>query len=179
MELVDLCQPVLAQLANAINYRCNLAIRDERAVVYIARAPAPNTLIGAMNVGSCLPAHGTVVGRILLSELSLEALRALYPEPALERFSPETPHDVESLYALLQRDRLAESVVGESYFESGYSSIAAPVRDHTRDIVAVISTIIPSSFIDPAQSEHLLQAVRRSASTFSTLLHCPASAAGG
>ncbi len=43
-----------------------------------------------MNVGTRLPAHATVLGRILLQDLSLGELRELYPEEQLEQFSPNT-----------------------------------------------------------------------------------------
>lgn len=169
-EMVDLCHPILAQLTTAIGYPCNLAIRDGRDVVYVARALAPNSLTGAMNVGARLPAHATLIGRLLLSELSLAELRALYPEEALEASSENTPRTVAALHQLLQQDRRQACLVGENYFENGYSSVAAPVRDHAQRIAAVISAIIPSSSIAPEQLEPLTSAVGGSAQQLSALL---------
>ncbi len=169
-EMVDLCQPILYRLAETIGFPVNLAILDERSVVYVARALVPNSLTGAMNVGSRLPAHVTTVGRLLLSDLSLEQLRELYPEKTLEVSSANTPTTVEALYQLISESKSQDTLVGESYFEDGYTSVAAVVRDKTGQIVSVVSAIIPSSSLDETQRDFLKTQVALSAQELSARL---------
>ncbi len=170
LEMVDLCQPILYRLAETIGFPVNLAILDERSVVYVARALVPNSLTGAMNVGSRLPAHATTVGRLLLSDYSLEQLRELYPEETLEASSVNTPKTVEALYELISASKSEDALIGESYFEDGYTSVAAVVRDKTGQIVSVISAIIPSSSLDETQRDFLKTQVASSAQELSARL---------
>ncbi len=162
-EMIELSQPILTRLAETIGFPVNLAILDQRNVVYVARALVPNSLTGAMNVGSRLPAHATTVGRLLLSDYSLEQLKERYPESELEASSANTPQNVEALYELVRQSKAKNVLIGESYFEDGYTSVAACVRDKSGQIASVISAIIPSSSIDQGQGEYLSAEVSKSA----------------
>jgi DNA-binding IclR family transcriptional regulator len=101
-----------------------------------------------VNVGTRLPAHATTHGHVLMGDLSLDELRALYPEKALERFTTQTPATVEELYERVKDDAARGYAISESSFENGISVISAPVRNDTGRIAAVITTTIPRSHID-------------------------------
>jgi DNA-binding IclR family transcriptional regulator len=122
-------------------------------------------------VGTRLPAHATVLGRILLEDLSLAELRALYPEEHLEVFSDSTPKTVLELFNMVEVDRQRGYVLGEGFYESSISTIAAPVRDGTGHIVAALGATIPSGHIDETRIDELVQLVRSSADELSGLLN--------
>ena len=104
LELTELGQPLLNHLCDEIRYPCNLVVRDGRSIVYVAKVSPSTLLTSTVNVGTRLPAHATVLGRILLQDLSLGDLRELYPEEHLEQFSPNTPKTVLELFDLVQSD---------------------------------------------------------------------------
>jgi len=170
LELTELGRPLLDRLRDEIAYPCNLVVRDGRSIVYVAKAVSPRPFASTVNVGTRLPAHATVLGRVLLEDLSLEELRALYPEPQLESFSESTPHTVDALYEMVQRDRERGYVLHEGFFESSISTIAAPVRDRTGKVVAALGATIPAAHIDPAQLDSMLEKVREAAGELSRLL---------
>ncbi len=87
LELTELGQPLLARLCDRVNYPSNLVVRDGRSIVYVAKVSPPSVFSSAVNVGTRLPAHATVLGRILLEDLSLSELRELFPEDHLEQNS--------------------------------------------------------------------------------------------
>ena len=97
----------------------------------MAKVTPPTPLTSSVRVGTRLPAHATLLGRILLADLSLPELRALYPEEHLEGHSPNTPKTVIELFDLVQSDRERGHVAGAGFYESSISTIAAPVRDHS------------------------------------------------
>ncbi len=132
LELTELGRPLLDRLRDDIHYPCNLVVRDGRSIVYVAKSVAARPFTSTVNVGTRLPAHATVLGRVLLEDLSLEALRELYPEPRLEVYSDSTPRTVEELYEMVQRDRQRGYVLHEGFFEASISTIAAPVRTAPR-----------------------------------------------
>ncbi|WP_296250051.1 IclR family transcriptional regulator [Pseudomonas sp. UBA4194] len=171
LELTELGQPLLARLCDKLNYPSNLVVRDGRSIVYVAKVSPPSVFSSAVNVGTRLPAHATVLGRILLEDLSLAELRELYPEEHLEQHSPCTPRTVLDLFDLVQNDRQRGFVRGEGFFESTISTVAAPVRDHSGSIVAALGVTIPTTQIGHVNFEELLHQVRRSADELSRLLN--------
>lgn len=171
LELTELGQPVIARLCDAIHYPCNLVVRDQRHIVYVAKVTPPTPLTSSVRVGTRLPAHATVLGRILLGDPSLAELRHLYPEEHLEVFSSGTPTTTLALFNMVQADRERGYAQGEGFFESSISTVAAPVRDHTRRIVAALGVTIPSAHIEASLLEKLVQSVCASAEELSTLLN--------
>ena len=171
LELTELGQPLLARLCDRVNYPSNLVVRDGRSIVYVAKVSPPSVFSNAVNVGTRLPAHATVLGRILLEDLSLAELRVLYPEEHLEQHSPCTPKTVMALFDLVQADRQRGFVSGEGFFESAISTVAAPVRDQSGGIVAALGVTIPTAQIGHVNFEELLNQVRRSADELSRLLN--------
>ena len=171
LELTELGQPLLARLCDRVNYPSNLVVRDGRSIVYVAKVSPPSVFSNAVNVGTRLPAHATVLGRILLEDLSLAELRELYPEEHLEQHSPCTPKTVMALFDLVQADRQRGFVSGEGFFESAISTVAAPVRDQSGSIVAALGVTIPTAQIGHVNFEELLNQVRRSADELSRLLN--------
>ena len=171
LELTELGQPVIARLCDDIRYPVNLVVRDQRSIVYVAKVTPPTPFASAVRVGTRLPAHATVLGRILLEDLSLAELRALYPEEHLEVFSDSTPKTVLELFNMVEVDRQRGYVLGEGFYESSISTIAAPVRDGTGHIVAALGATIPSGHIDATRIDELVQLVRNSADELSGLLN--------
>ena len=171
LELTELGQPIIERLCNDVRYPCNIVVRDGRSIVYVAKVTPPTPLTSSVRVGTRLPAHATVLGRVLLEDLSLAELRALYPEGQLEAHSSNTPKTVLDLFTLLQSDRSRAVVVGEGFYEASISTIAAPVRDHSTRIVAALGATIPSAHVDEAQQAELMQRVRAAAAELSHLLN--------
>lgn len=171
LELTELGQPVLQRLCDEIRYPCNLVVRDRRSIVYVAKVTPPTPFSSAVHVGTRLPAHATVLGRILLEDLTLAELRELYPEEHLEVFSHSTPKTVLELFDMVEVDRQRGYVLGEGFFESSISTIAAPVRGASGQIVAALGVTIPSGHIDDSRIDDLVQKVRASADALSRLMN--------
>jgi len=177
LELTELGQPLLARLCDRVNYPSNLVVRDGRSIVYVAKVSPPSVFSSAVNVGTRLPAHATVLGRILLEDLSLSELRELFPEEHLEQHSPCTPKNALELFDMVQADRQRGFVSGEGFFESSISTVAAPVRDGSSKIVAALGVTVPTAQIAHVNFNELLLQVRRSADELSRLLNYNSGAA--
>ena len=178
LELTQLGTPLLQRLCDDLRTPCNLVVRDGRSIVYVAKVAPPTPFASSVTVGTRLPAHATVLGRILLEDLTLVQLRALYPEDRLEVFSPSTPVSVDQLFDMVQADRQRGYVLGEGFFESNISTIAAPVRDHSGHIVAALGATITSGHIEESRMDEMVQRVRQSADEISGLLNYSPAPAG-
>jgi len=170
LELTELGAPLLNKLRDEIEYPCNLVVRDGRSVVYVAKSAASRPFASNVNVGTRLPVHATVLGRVLLEDLSLAQLREIYPEPQLQIYSDSTPRTVDALFEMVQQDRSRGYVLHEGFFEASISTIAAPVRDRTGKVTAALGATIPASRIDPEQLGLMVERVRASARELSRML---------
>jgi DNA-binding IclR family transcriptional regulator len=174
LELTEIGRPLLERLRDETQYSSVLVVRDGRSIVYVAKSSTPTPFVSSVNVGTRLPAHATVLGRVLLQDLTLPQLRELYPEEHLQAYSENTPPTVLDLFNLVQRDREQGYVQGEGFFERGISTVAAPVRDHSGKVVAALGATIPAPHIDAARQDQIVGRVRAAAAELSRLLdHAP------
>lgn len=170
LEMTEISRPLLERLRESIGYSTSLALRDGRAAVYVAKSVMPEPFASAANVGTRLPAHASVMGRVLLQDLDLPALRELYPEAQLKAYSEQTPATVEALHALLQQDRQRGYVVEEGFLAPGVCTVAAAVRNRGGQVVAALGATIPGTRIDPAQRDFIVAQVCAGAAELSQLI---------
>ncbi|WP_028225651.1 IclR family transcriptional regulator [Paraburkholderia ferrariae] len=149
LELTDFGQPVLERLRDSTGLSTHLLIRDGRDIVFVAKAQTRDPMFSSVkvHVGTRLPAHATVHGQVLMGDLTLAELRALYPEKQLERFTDRTPATVADLYARVRESAEQGYALSEASFETGISVVSAPVRDQSGRIVAAITATVPRSDI--------------------------------
>jgi DNA-binding IclR family transcriptional regulator len=174
LELTDLGLPIIEALRTATGLTSHILIRDGRDVVFVAKAQSQEPIFSSVkvNVGTRLPAHATTHGHVLMGDLSLDELRALYPEPVLQRFTRLTPETVEALYDMVRADVERGYAISQSSFERGISVVTAPVRNDTGRIVAVITITIPRPEIDATLMETgLVDKVRHAAAELSSRLN--------
>lgn len=174
LELTDLGLPIIEALRNDTGLTSHIVIRDGRDVVFVAKAQSHAPIFSSVkvNVGTRLPAYATTHGQVLMSDMTLDELKKLYPEPELERFTKQTPATVEDLYERVCDDARRGYAISESSFERGISVVSAPVRNDTGRIVAVITTTIPRPAIDAELLDSgLIDKVRRAADELSQRLN--------
>lgn len=171
LEISEMARPIVEQLRDDTGYAAQLAILDRRDVVFVVRASIASAFSSNVQVGTRMPAHATVLGRMFLANMGEAALRALYPEPRLPAHTPQTPKNISELKKLLAKDRERGYAVSESFFESGISAIAAPVRDGNGVVSAAISLSVPQAAIDPKLRDKLVRRVLAAAAQLSHRLN--------
>lgn len=171
LSMVELGRPLLERLRDSTNYSASLVVRDRRDVVYLHRAATRSPFATSVSVGTRLPAHATVLGQVLLGDLSLADLRALFPEPALTAHSDHTPRDVATLFRQVQATRERGWVVAEAYFEAHISTVAAPVRDGSGHTIAAVGLTVPGATMPADRKDVLIEATRQCARELSLLLN--------
>jgi DNA-binding IclR family transcriptional regulator len=174
LDLVELANPVLARLRDATGCSAHLAIRRGTDVIYLARHASRSAISSSVSVGTALPAHATIMGRVLLADLPDGELRALYAGQALGRFSDQTPTSLAGLRALLADDRRRGHAIGTAFFERGVTAVAAPVRDHSSRAVAAINVTTLDAALDARRlAGEIKDRVCEAAAAISALLGAP------
>jgi DNA-binding IclR family transcriptional regulator len=171
LEISELARPIVEQLRDDTGFAAQLTILDGRDVVFVVRAGIVSAFTSNIQVGTRLPAHATVLGRMFLADMDDAALRALYPEARLPAHTPQTPKTLAELKKLLAADRERGYAVSESFFESGISAIAAPVRDGHGAVKAAVSLSMTQPAVDPKLRDKLVRRVLAAAAQLSHRLN--------
>jgi DNA-binding IclR family transcriptional regulator len=170
LPLNELGHPLLERLSKDTGHACNLIVRDGRSIVYVSRVSPPSPFVSAVSVGTRLPAHATVLGRVLMADLTLPELRAVPRKPARVVLAQHPAHGDRAVRPGAG-DRQRGYAVSEGFFEANISTIAAPVRDHSARVVAALGMTLNASRIEADQMQTLVAQVRAAADRLSGLLN--------
>lgn len=139
MNLRDVVQPFLQEVAERFRDSVSLAILEGDSVVYLAHVPSSRRITFRASVGYRLPVHCTSLGLALLAhapELQQEALLARAP---FQKYTPMTITEADGLRAALAQVRKQGYALQDSQLEIGVLSIAVPIRDAQRRVIAAIN----------------------------------------
>ncbi len=174
MELTEHGRPIIEALRDASGYSAHIVVRDQREVVFVAKATGKSTQFHAIQVGARLPAHATVLGRQLLCCMTMAELSALYPEDTLQSHTPKTPKTVAELKAQLDTDRRNGYGISQGGFETGICTIASPVLNDRLEVIAAVSITVPAQILDSKLSNTLVPLVQDAARALTDRLsHMP------
>lgn len=144
----DVALPYLEDLCEVTRHHVLLAVREGNEAVLIDRLSARNATEVAYRVGGRLPLQTTAVGLILLSDMEQPAQSALLETPP-----PPEPGNVPPSQAQLRAMMAALRTTGTSTVHrtapSRTVSVAAPIRDATRNVVAALSVVVPEGAAPP------------------------------
>jgi DNA-binding IclR family transcriptional regulator len=172
--LTNLAAPVLEALRNDTNWSTHLGVRQGRSIIYLSRYASRSAVTRNVGVGTSLPAHSTVMGRVLLGDLEPMALRDLYADHHFEP-GPDGIASLADLERLLREDHARGLVASTGFHEQGVAVAAAPVYDASLRIIAAINAT--TTGITPAAMQADLpavaQAVARAAHAISRLMGAP------
>jgi DNA-binding IclR family transcriptional regulator len=163
LEITEHGRPILDALRDATSYSAHLVVRDGLEAIIVAKSPGFAKLFNSIRIGARLPVHATVLGRVLLSNLSSNEIEALYKDQELKKFTPTTPVSLEHLNQLIASIARSGFGISEGGYEVGISTIAAPVWSQRGDIVAALSISVPNSSIPAHEKENLIAYVKQSA----------------
>lgn len=174
MELTEHGRPVIEELRDITGYSAHLVVRDKQQVVFVAKAAGRSALFHSIQVGARLPAHATVLGRLLLADLDMKALGELYPDTPLPQFTDRTPTTLVQLKKMIDADRAEGYAISQGGFETGISTIAAPVFNDRHEVVAAVSITVPAQQVPMEQAQLLVPQVQQAAQLLTNRLsHLP------
>jgi DNA-binding IclR family transcriptional regulator len=146
-------RPILESLMMAAGETSVVAVLRASKVIYMDGVEADRTVRAISRIGAMLPAHCTAVGKAQLAFLASEEIQRLYHDPALEQLTPKSLKTREALLADLAETRERGYAVEDEECDSDVRSIAAPVRDFARNVIAAIGIVSPSNRLTDRQIE--------------------------
>jgi IclR family pca regulon transcriptional regulator len=122
-------QEVLDNIAAQVRESCSIGILDEGYVTFVARSFGHRLMSVNLTIGSRLPAFCTSVGRVILAHLPPDGLDQYFKTATLERYTPSTEVNEQSLRKILLEVRQQGFAAMNTQFEEGLTTIAVPIFD--------------------------------------------------
>lgn len=143
-------RPILEHLMSVSGETAVVAVLRGNNVIYMDSVETTKTVRVVSRIGAMLPAHCTAVGKIQLAALPIEEIERLYPEPALKPLTDRTLKTRDALIADLKTIAEKGYAIEHEESELDVKSIAVPVRDFSRKVIAAVGIVAPAHRIaDP------------------------------
>lgn len=142
MNVVNEARFALKELMEKTGETAHLTVLDHASVLFINKFESRQAIRMKSNVGSRAPAHSTADGKALLAYQSREMIDAI-AAGGLSALTSKTITDVGQLMEDLAQVRLRGYALDDEETEIGLRAIAAPIRDHTGEVVAAIGVAGP------------------------------------
>jgi DNA-binding IclR family transcriptional regulator len=142
MEVVKEAHPILEALAKETSESVQLAELEGSNVIYMEQIKSSYPMQIFAHIGRINPIHCTSSGKLLLAYQDVEVIEEILSHE-LKKYTSHTITDVN----ILKRELLEIRGLGYSFIESefidGIVSIAAPIRDHNKKVIAAVSLVGP------------------------------------
>jgi DNA-binding IclR family transcriptional regulator len=145
----EISEPVLNELAARCRYTCGIGvpIGAEVIMVAVAEAPLANGIRVSMTVGSRRPAYIGSTGKVILSGMPDDQVRAILGDGALKQWTVNTPATVQQLLRELEHIRLRGYATNREESVLGSGGVAAPVVDRLGTVAAGLFITFPVQFV--------------------------------
>jgi IclR family transcriptional regulator, KDG regulon repressor len=171
LDLAGEAQEVARETAAACDETVHVALLEGTEVVYIAKVDSTHPVRMVSAVGRRLPAHCTAVGKMLLSDLTPEALDARYPrDRKLPAMTPRSIASSAKLRTHLTKVRADGVAYDDCESNDAVYCVAAPAYDRSGAMVAAMSISVPNIRWDKARRAEWTELVRTGASALSKRL---------
>lgn len=163
-EFRRLADPVMRKLQESIQ----LAVLEGSDVLYLAKVEAATPVQMVSGPGVRFPAHATGLGKTLLSDMSEEQLRQLFPQETLPKI---TVHTIASREALIQEIKSGKQAGYTTDIQEGvmgFCCVAAPIKKPNGSVIAALSCSMPIHHWE-GKKDLALQEVLQLANTLSQI----------
>ncbi len=170
----DVVRPYMEELTERLSESSCMAVMEGAKALYVDVVDAPDQLLKTLQrIGKSAPLHSTGVGKCLLLGLASRERRSLLEQTPLVRLTEHTHASMESLERDLELSRKRGYALDDEECELGVRCVAAPVSDHSGNIVASISISGPSSRITPKRIDQIASDLIETARVVSRALGAP------
>jgi DNA-binding IclR family transcriptional regulator len=171
-DIVRVSRPVLSHLAAQTGLSAHLGVLSGTDVIVLVRETPDVQLVSNIREGSRLPAHATVMGRMILANMPRAEVEALLKDYNFSAITEKTATTMESLGRQLDADLASGLAWSVAFFEQGIGSCAGVVRDHEGTPIAAISVSGQQAVFDEDAPERglIADAVRLAAERLSSIM---------
>ena len=149
MTLWERVQPILNDLSEKQKGAVSLGVLDGEDVIYVARAQNRRSIYTLnVSVGSKFPIYCSSIGRVLLSGMADQDIKALLKRIDLAKRTPKTTTKIGDIMDEIGRIRKQGYCISDEETEIGIRSIAVPIYDLDQKIIAGFNASVQASVAD-------------------------------
>jgi DNA-binding IclR family transcriptional regulator len=153
-ELRREAHPMLEDLAARYQETIHLAVLDDTQAVYVDKLEGRQAVrVELTSLGARLYAHCSALGKVLLAYSTEEEVKRIIQITGLPRFTPNTITDEEELKQNLSKIRKQGFAYDMEEILPDLCCVAAPIYNHTGQVIAAISMSIPAYRFRRSQTE--------------------------
>jgi IclR family transcriptional regulator, pca regulon regulatory protein len=147
MNIEQTCVPALQSLRDETGDSASMSVLSGREILYIAHVSTNRHIRLSANVGTRFPLHATSMGKAIMAFRPADEIEALLATTPFERQTEKTMTDAAAFRARLAqvREQGYDSALDE--LEYGIVSVAVPIFDAKRQVVAAINCSTTTSRI--------------------------------
>jgi DNA-binding IclR family transcriptional regulator len=119
-----------------------LGIVDHYSVLYVYEMESRHAIRMAAAVGARAPLHCTAVGKVLLAYQPAEYVKQVIAR-GLKAHTAKSVTRREALLEVLAEVAEREHAIDDEESEDGLRAVAAPVRNHTGNVIAALGVAAP------------------------------------
>lgn len=138
-------RPILEALMASSGETAVVAVLRGNKVIYMDSVETDRTVRAVSRIGAMLPAYCTAVGKIQLAQLAAEDVERMYPESELLAVTPKTITSRAALAAELKKALERGYALENEETELEVRSMAAPIRDFSKKVIAAVGIVAPAS----------------------------------
>jgi IclR family KDG regulon transcriptional repressor len=143
MDFYSEAKPFLMALRDKTEESVHLAILVNASIMYINSLESKQAIRMKLDVGMRKPAHSTAAGKVILAFQPTDVLARVLAE-GLNEHTANTIVDPDEFKRELALIRTRGFAMADEENEVGVRSLAAPVRDHSGNVIAAISIAGPA-----------------------------------
>jgi DNA-binding IclR family transcriptional regulator len=142
MDVANEARPKLRELLEKTGETVQLGIVDHFSVLYVYEMESRHAIRMAAAVGGRAPLHCTAVGKVLLAHQAPDYVKQVIAQ-GLKAHTENTVTRREALLSVLADVAEREHAIDDEESENGLRAVAAPVRNHTGNVIAALGVAAP------------------------------------
>jgi len=144
-NLIKTIRPYLRKLSKMSNETANLAILEDKEVIYLDSFESSEMLRTEIVQGARTPAHCTALGKALLASLSKSDLNNLYSSEPIIPFTSKSICLLDKLKKELKNVKEQGYALDREEHKTGINCVGVPIFNGNGEAVAAISITGPAS----------------------------------
>ncbi|MFD7443680.1 IclR family transcriptional regulator [Streptomyces sp. NPDC059909] len=160
-DVRDALHPYLERVNTELKETVHLGMLDGTSVRFIDAIESPRAVRVASRLGRSMPAHCTSTGKAMLAQLSVDAVRQLYPQEDLPGLTPNSVRTRTELEEAVDRARRLGYATSSEESEDGVGSVAVALPAERMPMRMAINVSVPISRMNRADQRRMGEVLRQ------------------
>lgn len=170
MDIISIAKPFTLRLASELGETVHMAIREEDEAIYIIKEESKYTIRMYSRVGKSIPLYCTAIGKVFLADMGKEELDSYFSTHELKPYTAKSCRTREALERDLAKARENGWAFDDAEHEEHIKCLAAPVRNYSSSIEAVLSVSWPEFRFEPGRKAEWGKKIKEIADELSAIL---------